>query len=169
MPPENDARSLNGNTFDLIRLAPDHVPELVALERACFATPWSAAALIGSIARPISVAIGLADKNWKLVAYLIGRREDEHGDIDTLAVDPSKRRSGCATRLLQKALDVFADRGIVMCWLEVRESNVGAITLYKHFGFEIAGRRRNYYPRPQREDALVMSLNLNTEPGHQSG
>ena len=40
--------------------------------------------------------------------------------------------------------------------LEVRASNAAALSLYESEGFEIVGRRRNYYHHPA-EDALVMS------------
>jgi ribosomal-protein-alanine N-acetyltransferase len=46
--------------------------------------------------------------------------------------------------------------------LEVRESNIPARSLYAIIGFEIMGRRRDYYPLPrgEREDAILMSLTL---------
>jgi len=43
--------------------------------------------------------------------------------------------------------------------LEVRQSNVAAVTLYKKLGFEVLGTRKNYYTRPD-EDACVMGLVL---------
>ena len=45
--------------------------------------------------------------------------------------------------------------GIALVSLEVRESNVAAISLYKKFGFEITGTRKRFYKAPV-EDALVM-------------
>ncbi|MDG1215031.1 MAG: hypothetical protein P8N17_03415, partial [Luminiphilus sp.] len=46
--------------------------------------------------------------------------------------------------------------------LEVRASNVSARSLYGKMGFELTGRRHNYYPLPtgEREDAILMSLTL---------
>ena len=45
-----------------------------------------------------------------------------------------------------------ADRGYT---LEVRVSNLAAISLYEQFGFVIRGVRRGYYT-DNREDALIM-------------
>jgi ribosomal-protein-alanine N-acetyltransferase len=45
---------------------------------------------------------------------------------------------------------------LVFLTLEVRPSNTGAIALYRRFGFEEAGRRRNYYDLPK-EDALILT------------
>jgi hypothetical protein len=39
--------------------------------------------------------------------------------------------------------------------LEVRVSNVGAQAMYRQFGFETAGVRKNYYAETN-EDALIM-------------
>jgi ribosomal-protein-alanine N-acetyltransferase len=48
--------------------------------------------------------------------------------------------------------------------LEVRESNTGAIELYKRFGFAPAGRRRRYY-QDNGEDAVVMWRTQSTLAG----
>ncbi|HXP85677.1 MAG TPA: GNAT family N-acetyltransferase [Bryobacteraceae bacterium] len=74
----------------------------------------------------------------------------EH-EILNLAVDPAHRRRGIARRLLQEALltrpgDWF---------LDVRESNTAAQSLYKSLGFSPIGRRENYYAEPC-EGAIVM-------------
>jgi ribosomal-protein-alanine N-acetyltransferase len=46
----------------------------------------------------------------------------------------------------------------------VRESNAPALSLYKSFGFQQVGLRKDYYPagRTTRESAVVMSMPLNT-------
>ncbi|MDC6131644.1 ribosomal-protein-alanine N-acetyltransferase, partial [Burkholderia gladioli] len=51
--------------------------------------------------------------------------------------------------------------------LEVRPSNPRAIRLYERFGFEVVGRRKNYYPAKHRtrEDAIVMRLPLDIQGG----
>ena len=41
--------------------------------------------------------------------------------------------------------------------LEVRESNHSAIYLYTKHGFEVVGKRKNYYDKPK-EAALLMTL-----------
>ena len=41
--------------------------------------------------------------------------------------------------------------------LEVRESNLPAIRLYEKLGFQVVGRRKNYY-REEHEDALLMTV-----------
>jgi ribosomal-protein-alanine N-acetyltransferase len=69
-----------------------------------------------------------------------------------LAVDPSFRRQGIARRLLDQVLGSAPGSE---WFLEVRESNIAALNLYKELGFQLSGRREDYYRDPH-EAAIVM-------------
>jgi ribosomal protein S18 acetylase RimI-like enzyme len=77
---------------------------------------------------------------------------NEHEILD-LAVAPNWRRQGVAWRLLQAATKQFPGE----MFLEVRESNEPAKRLYESAGFEIAGKRPEYYRNPD-EAGIVMRL-----------
>jgi ribosomal-protein-alanine N-acetyltransferase len=88
-----------------------------------------------------------------VVRGFLASRQIASGEREILfiAVDPAYRRRGIAKRLLQNELD--GSRG---AWfLEVRESNLAAIRLYETLGFQVAGRREEYYLDPP-EPAIVM-------------
>jgi ribosomal-protein-alanine N-acetyltransferase len=95
-----------------------------------------------------------------IVAGFLVSRETFSGSPDTpperevlnIAVKPEFRRQGLAALLLGHELKRKAN-----IFLEVRESNVGAIQLYKNAGFMQLSRRRHYYDNP-RESAIVMRL-----------
>jgi ribosomal-protein-alanine acetyltransferase len=74
-------------------------------------------------------------------------------EILNLATGPAFRRRGVATRLLRD----LAELQPADIFLEVRESNAAARSLYKRLGFEEAGIRQNYYQNPS-EAAIVMRL-----------
>jgi len=74
-------------------------------------------------------------------------------EILNLAVEPSQRRRGVARALLQGELR----REKTQWFLEVRESNIGAILLYQSAGFRVAGRRESYYRDPP-ETGIVMKF-----------
>ena len=79
----------------------------------------------------------------------------------------SKRQGmGFGARLLGHAKRVAQRAGAIRLLLEVRPSNTKALALYRHFGFQQIAVRRGYYPaeRAQREDAIVMSLDLRAGP-----
>lgn len=125
------------------------VPPLLALQQAApEAAQWSPGALLDALAG-CSVAVD----DDSVVGFLLWRAlPDGEGEILNLAVDPNRRRQGIAGQLLREWLP--ATVGSV--YLEVRESNVGALALYEHYGFERQGLRPGYYHRPV-EAAVVMT------------
>ena len=92
-----------------------------------------------------------------MVGYLIAREAGGSGEILNLAVDPPWRRSGIARTLLDSGVAALRRRGAEEIFLEVRESNLAAQTLYLAAGFRPVGQRSRYYRNPP-EDALVLRL-----------
>jgi ribosomal-protein-alanine N-acetyltransferase len=85
----------------------------------------------------------------------MARISGEEGEILNLAVLPRDRRQGIARRLLATGLEALLTEGVREAYLEVRESNEPAITLYRSAGFRPVGLRPDYYRNPP-EDALVL-------------
>jgi ribosomal-protein-alanine N-acetyltransferase len=56
-------------------------------------------------------------------------------------------------------IDTGKANGIENIWLEVRQSNGPALSIYKKFGFNDVGRRKGYFSDSQ-EDAIIMALHL---------
>ena len=95
------------------------------------------------------------DKN--VLAVLQWRQVAQEVEIFDVAVDVRFRRQGIASFLLENVLALAKARGAKQIFLEVRESNAAAITLYRKFGFSVAGRRSNYYRDPAAA-ALLLRL-----------
>ncbi len=83
----------------------------------------------------------------------------DEGELANLSVAPEARRGGVARRLLAALLKEAAEAGVLHVFLEVRESNEGAIALYRGAGFHQVGVRRRYYTAPT-EDAQIMTREL---------
>lgn len=79
--------------------------------------------------------------------------DDAEREILSLVVDPAKRRQGIGRALVDAEL-ASSSRGTTW-FLEVRESNIAAISLYTSVGFTTSGRRPDYYRDPA-EAAIVM-------------
>ena len=79
------------------------------------------------------------------------------GDVQTIAVAERHWGSGLGTRLLTQLLRQAVAVDCASVLLEVRVDNDRAQRLYRRFGFEPIGVRRNYY-QPSGTDALVMRL-----------
>jgi [ribosomal protein S18]-alanine N-acetyltransferase len=137
---------------EIRRLTYADLPQVVAIERRAFTTPWSLAMFVLELSKPSGVCLA-ADVEGELVGYLVCSRYDTVWHVMNIAVDPDRRRRGIATALLQALLEKVGRDAPVT--LEVRHSNTGAIALYERFGFRSAGVRRRYYA-DNGEDAVIM-------------
>lgn len=78
-----------------------------------------------------------------------------------LCVEPKSQRKGIGRLLLAYMIDQAGKADVNSLWLEVREGNHAARTLYAAHGFEQVGVRKAYYPAKNgREDALVLTRSL---------
>jgi ribosomal-protein-alanine N-acetyltransferase len=129
------------------------------LRQAAEAAPWPESELRGAFYLT-GVLAYVTERQDGIAGVVIGRRVGDEGEVLNLAVRPERRRRGEGTRLVSKILEEFADRGVSRVFLEVRESNLGAIGFYERLGFQTAGLRRGYYQNPA-EAAKVMELRVN--------
>jgi len=142
---------------DIRRLTYADLPEVVAIERRSFPTPWSLAMFVLELSKPSGVCLVaelVEGEERELVGYLICSRYDTVWHVMNVSVDPDRRRNGIATALLAALLREIGDVDAQIT-LEVRQSNGGAIALYERFGFRSAGVRRRYY-QDNGEDAVIM-------------
>jgi ribosomal-protein-alanine N-acetyltransferase len=128
------------------------LPQVIAVERRSFPTPWSLAMFVLELSKPSGVCLAAID-GGKVVGYLICARYDQVWHLMNVAVDPVFRRRGLASGLLEAMLERAGSEEPYT--LEVRTSNAPAIALYERFGFRAAGTRPRYY-RDTGEDAMIM-------------
>lgn len=79
----------------------------------------------------------------------------DEAHITTIGIAPDHRRRSLGELLFVRLVDEAVRRGARWVTLEVRVSNEAAQTLYRKYGFEIQGTRRNYYS-DNNEDAYIM-------------
>jgi [ribosomal protein S18]-alanine N-acetyltransferase len=135
------------------RLSYADLPQVVAIERRSFPTPWSLAMFVLELSKPSGACLA-AVRDGELAGYLVCSRYDTVWHVMNISVDPDCRRQGIATALIEALLERIDD-GAAQITLEVRPTNDVAIRLYERFGFRAAGRRPRYYA-DNGEDALVM-------------
>ncbi len=143
--------------FTIRTLGYGDLPQVIAIERRAFPTPWSLAMFVLELSKPSSICLAAAEEDGtrtgKLVGYTICSRYADVWHVMNIAVDPPWRRRGIGTTLLTALIDrAGRDESYT---LEVRPSNPGAIALYERFGFRTAGMRPRYY-RDTGEDAVIM-------------
>ena len=138
---------------EIERLSARHLPDVAELERLCFAEPWSESSL-ALLTREGGVGFAVLSEG-KAVAYGGMLTVLDEGQITNVAVHPDYRRCGYG-RAVTEALLAYAQKaGLVTVSLEVRESNLPAISLYRALGFAACGRRAGFYRKPT-EAALIM-------------
>jgi [ribosomal protein S18]-alanine N-acetyltransferase len=140
-------------TLEIRPLNYTDLPEVAAIERRAFPTPWSIAMFVLELSKPTGLCLA-ARRDRQLVGYTICSRYDTVWHVMNIAVDPDLRRQGIASALLAE-LYARAGDDTAQFTLEVRRSNHAAIELYQRDGFRIAGLRRRYY-QDNGEDALIM-------------
>lgn len=138
--------------LDIRRLTYADLPQVIAIERRAFPTPWSLAMFVLELSKPGGECLAVR-RDGALTGYVICSRYEEVWHIMNVAVDPRNRREGIAGALLDELLDRLGDDARLT--LEVRPSNAAAIALYEKYGFLGAGMRRRYY-QDNGEDALIM-------------
>ena len=111
----------------------------------------------------------VAEVNREIVGYIMCRIETgipvfkllgitKKGHVISIAVLPNHQQKGIGYALMREATQAMVNYKAKECYLEVRESNIPAVGLYKKLGFEIARTLRNYYA--DGENAFVMAKQL---------
>ncbi len=141
------------------RLTYADLPQVIAVERRAFLTPWSLAMFVLELSKPSGICLAAWREDegaavQRLAGYLICSRYDTIWHVMNVSVDPPERRAGVATHLLAAVIERIGDQAAQFT-LEVRVTNAPAIALYERFGFMTAGLRRRYY-QDNGEDALIM-------------
>jgi ribosomal-protein-alanine N-acetyltransferase len=135
-----------------------YVDQIEEIENDSFPVPWGRKAFEEEINNKISNFWALIS-GQKLLAYICFWMFDKEIHILNFAVHPLNRNQGLGNFLLKKVIDAGNIDGVESIWLEVRPSNIPALSIYKKFGFIEAGRRTGYYS-DSKEDAIIMALNL---------
>ena len=153
--------------YHLTTMTAEHIPQIAALERACFSRPWSEDMLREELWNDAAVILVAEGEDGTVLGYAGLQTVMDEGYINNVAVDSRFRRQGVADELVA-ALVRFGRAKLAFLTLEVRASNAPAIALYAKHGVQQAGRRKHYYDDP-REDAIIMTLEFDheTEPAEQ--
>ena len=139
------------------------VDEIMAIEYEAFTMPWSASAYRHEIERNqmahYYVVRGRAPAEGgaaTILAYGGFWLMVDEAHISTIATRREWRGRGIGELLLAAMLRAAQALKAEHATLEVRVSNHAAQSLYRKYGFAVAGRRKRYY-EDNREDALIMT------------
>ncbi len=165
----------------MVKLKPaglPEIPEIAALEKELFSDPWSEGMLKDCLTQSHyrvvtcvnvpdaeteneteecrAIDVGEAAEPGEVIGYVISTHVAGEAELLRIGVDLSARRKGIGRLLMMAFVGLCEELGTPEVFLEVRASNLPAITLYDRFGFSVVGTRKNYYHHPD-EDACLMT------------
>lgn len=143
-------------TFE--RMKEGDLEEVLRIEKESFSDPWTREAFLEDLNKDFTYP-AVARKDGKLVAYTCLWKIEDELQIANIAVDNKHRHQGIAQKLMEWIIGQGLKQKCKSVTLDVRISNSVALTLYRKFGFEQIGRRKNYYRFPV-EDAIIMEKKL---------
>ncbi|MBI0581092.1 ribosomal protein S18-alanine N-acetyltransferase [Neobacillus cucumis] len=137
----------------------EDIDQILEVEHASFTTPWSREAFYNELNNNKFAVYIVLEEEDKIIGYCGAWIVIDEAHITNIAILPGYRGKKLGEALLQKMMSVAREMGAKSMTLEVRVTNQIAQSLYRKFGFQNGGIRKNYYSDNQ-EDALVMWVNL---------
>lgn len=148
--------------FQIAEMREEDIEEVLGIENRCFKSPWKRTAFEQELCldwSKILIARKCNESHNPIVGYICLWVLLNEVHILNLATIPDFRRQGVATSLMNFCIEFSIQAGVKALTLEVRKSNLPAISFYKKYGFEPKGIRPRYYS-DNFEDAYVMWLTL---------
>lgn len=99
----------------------------------------------------------IAKLNNEIIGFAGIKIVIDKADIMNIVTKKIYRNQGVGGMLLKSLISLSKKLNLTSLSLEVNENNLTAIHLYKKFGFEILGTRKNYY---QNQNAIIMTKTL---------
>lgn len=141
-------------SLEIVPMRREDIDAVVAVENTVYPFPWSWGNFYDSMQAGYSAWTCRA--GGALAGYTVFMVAVDEAHLLNISVAQPYQGRGLGARLLRHAMDAAWRAGARSMLLEVRPSNLPALRLYRHFGFEQIGLRRGYYPAENgREDALV--------------
>jgi ribosomal-protein-alanine N-acetyltransferase len=137
----------------------DDLAQVIEIDRASFSLPWPERSFRFEITDNPASRCWVVEGDDRIVGMLVLWLIVDEAHVATIAVHPDYRRQGIGQALLLHALKAAMAEGAVSSFLEVRESNLVAQTMYRKYGFVESGKRLHYY-KDNDENAILMSSSL---------
>lgn len=140
------------------RMTTEDCAPVAAIEAVSFSMPWSLKAFTDTVSRE-NFHYFVAEEEGEILGYCGFLYVLDEAEIPNVCVKASARRRGVARQMMNALIDDAKQLGMAVLYLEVRESNQAARSLYGSLGFTADGIRKNFYEQPV-ENAVLMSKTL---------
>ena len=134
--------------------------QIMEIEKLSNPTPWSIGSFIDCINSSYQNIVILQDD--LLLGFCISTVNFTESHLLNISIHPDFRSQGIGQKLLDKTEKELTKKGVSDIFLEVRNSNIGAISFYKKNDYRNVGKRKNYYRLLSgREDGLIYTKHIN--------
>ncbi|HHY71878.1 MAG TPA: ribosomal protein S18-alanine N-acetyltransferase [Bacillus bacterium] len=137
----------------------EDIEQVYEIEISSFTLPWTKEAFFNEMTMNQYAKYIVMELSHLVIGYCGMWIILDECHITNVAVLPEYRGRKLGEVLLKQVIDFSKSLGVRLITLEVRVSNVVAQKLYKKYGFQAGGIRKNYYA-DNHEDALVMWVNI---------
>jgi len=143
----------------------EDLEQVICIEHEIFLFPWSIVNFSDSIKSGyhcrVLVQPGVGLNTDVIMGYGILMTGPGEAHVLTLGIGFTWQNLGLGGKMLHHLIELSRKHQAEFVLLDVRESNTGAANLYRRLGFKQIAVRKGYYPAMcEREDALVMKLEL---------
>lgn len=136
----------------------EDIEAVTKIERENFSVPWDETGFLSFMIREGTIFL-TAILDGRIVGYCGLISAADEADITNVSVALDARHQGIGNKLIEKLIKEAEAMRIKKIFLEVRESNIPAISLYNKYNFKQVGLRKDYYEKPT-ENALLMLKEL---------
>ncbi len=148
---------------DLMRLRRmrfEDLPSVLSIEAKNYNFPWSEG-IFNDCLNATNYSCWVCTEIDAIVGYSIVSMAVGEAHIMNICVDPEIQKLGVGSKLLENMIEI-ALKNSETIMLEVRPTNIAAISLYEKRGFNKIGIRKDYYPSADggKEDAVMLALDL---------
>src|SRR3990172_6737827 len=145
--------------LEFFEMTYEDLDEVLAIEKACFRTPWTKAMFVSELNNKgttyIYVVRSKDKSNRAILGYVVFWHLLVEVQIANIATHPDYLRKGIGEGMIKFTFKKVVEMGVREVFLEVRVSNMPAMNLYEKLGFEKYGIRKKYYS-DSGEDAILM-------------
>jgi len=146
-------------SLDLVVMTMADLEKVMQGEQRAYEIPWKRTSFedcIKSKNQCLIVQLNNLPIGHCIVSYVL-----DEAHLLNICIDPGYKRQGYGRAVLSRLIDMAKGKGSAFFFLEVRESNAAAISLYHSVGFNEVGVRKGYYPAEKgRENAVLMTLDF---------
>ena len=146
------------NSIEISAINPTDLISILEIEQASQIIPWSMQSLQECYNEQyLNLKLTL---NEEIIGFCISQQILDEATLFNIAIKPNFQGLGYGKHLLENLIQQLKQKKCKSIWLEVRESNIAAQTLYQKLGFKTVSIRKEYYRtlNNQRENAVIMVL-----------